>query len=227
MTTKASARPQPLVPDQDVASSIQGIPSKACLNSRGYSDSELSSCRASGEKKRHICDLAAPNQNDFAAVVAQTTNMHSIAPLVKGSRQLQLPSFRSLGISSCIPNALLTPPDEATIHDTMANASPTSFPSSFRRSSYPEINVPKTPSPDRSDYTSMLGHAATASETPTTTAPSHPDLPVLGSQVGNVDRGTDPSRSDSEGSDAGPGQFDWLKEAADALGELRGTIAKH
>lgn len=227
MTTKVSARPQPFVPDQDVASSIEGLPSKACLNSRGYSDSELPSCRASGEKKRHIGDLAAPNQNDFAAVVAQTTNMHSIAPLIKGSRQLQLPSFRSLGISSCIPDALLTPPDEATIHDTMANASPTSFPSGFRRSSYPAINMPKTPSPDRSDYTSMLGHIATASEAPTTTAPSHADLPFLRGQAGNIEHGTDPSRSDSEGSDAGPGQFNWLKEAADALGELDGTIEKH
>lgn len=216
MTTKASARPQPLLPDQDVASSIEDIPSKACLNSRGYSDSELPNCRASGEKKRHICDLAAPVINDFAVDV-QTTNMQSLPALVKGSRHLQLPSFESLGISSYIPDALLTPPDETTIHDSMASASPTSFPSGFRRSSYPAINMPKTPSPDRSDFTSMLGHVATASEAPNTTAPNHPDLPISRAQVGNAEHETDPTRSDSEGSDAGPGQFDWLKEAADAL----------
>lgn len=76
--------------------------------------------------------------------------------------------------------------------------------------------MPKTPSPDRSDFVSVLGQVATASEAPTT-ASNHPNLAVSEAQAGNAEYGTDPSRSDSEGSDAMPGQFDWLKEATDAL----------
>ena len=85
--------------------------------------------------------------------------------------------------------------------------------------------MPKTPSPDRSDFVSVLGQVATASEAPTT-ASNHPNLAVSEAQAGNAEYGTDPSRSDSEGSDAMPGQFDWLKEATDALGELREIIVK-
>lgn len=217
MTTKASARPQPFVSDQDGANSIEGIPSKACLNCRGYSDSDLPSCRASGEKKYHISDFAAPVPNDLAAATIETTNMHSLLPLVKCRQHLQLPSFRSLGISSRVPDALLTPPDETIIQDCMIPPPLTSFPSASRRSSYPALNMPKTPSPDRSDFTSTLGQVATASEAPTTTASNHQSIAVSEAQAGNAEHGTDPTRSDSEDSDAVPGQFDWLKEATDAL----------
>ena len=77
----------------------------------------------------------------------------------------------------------------------------------------------KTPSPDRADFVSGLGQVATASEAPTT-ASNHPNLAVSGAEAGNAEYGTDPTGSDSEASDAMPGQFDWLKEATDALGEL-------
>lgn len=226
MTTKAPARPQPFLPDQDVASSIDDIPPKTCLNSRGYSDSEVPSCRASEEKQYNISDFAPPVLNDLAAAGIQTTDMHSLPPLVKGRQHLQLPSFRSLGISSRIPDALLTPPDETTIHDYMTPPPPTSLPLASRRSSFPAINMPKTPSPDRSDFTSMLGHVATASETPTA-ASNHPILAVSTAQADDAERGTDPMESDSESSDAVPGRFDWLKHATDVLGEHHDCIAKH
>lgn len=219
MTTKAWAHPQSLVPDQDVAGSIDEMSAKAGLNSRGYSDSEIPSCKASGEKKYHICDFAAPIQGDLAASAVQTTNMHSLPSLVKTRQQhLQLPSFKSLGISSRVPDALLTPPDETIIYDLMEAPAPTSFPSAFRRSSYPALNMPKTPSPDRPDFSSVLGHVATASEASATNTSNQPSLSET--QAGNREPGTDPSRSDSEGSDAVSGQFDWLKEATDALGGL-------
>ena len=197
------------------------------MNSRGYSDSELPSCRVFGGKRHHITDFAAPVRNDLAAAAIQTTNMPSLPLLVKGQRHLQLPCFRSLGISSRIPDALLTPPDETTIHDWMTTPPPTSFPSASRRSSYPAINMPKTPSPDRSDFTSMLGHVATASEAPNSTASNHPASAVSEGQAENAELGTDPTRSDSEGSDVGPGQFDWLKQATDALGKLHEITAKY
>ena len=219
MTTNAWVQPQPLVPDQDVAGSIERMSSGAGVNCRGYSDSEIPSCKASGEKKYHICDFAAAVRSDPAASAVQTTNMHSLPSLVKSRQQhLQLPSFKSLGISSRIPDALLTPPDETIIHDLMEAPPPTSFPSAFRRSSYPALNMPKTPSPDRPNFSSVLGHVATASEASTTNASNQPSLSET--QAGNREHGTDPSRSDSEGSDAVSGQFDWLKEATDALGEL-------
>ena len=227
MTTKASARPQPLVPHQDVASSVEEMPSKASLNARGYSDSEIPSCKASEEKKYHICDFASPIRNDLADAAVQTINMNPLPSLVKCRQQhLQLPSFKSLGISSRVPDALLTPPDETIIHDIMTTPPPTSFPSGSRRSSYPAVNMPKTPSPDRPDFTSALGHVATASEASTTDASNQASFAVSGAQAGNTEHGTDPSRSDSEGSDAVSGQFHWLKEATDALGKLRETNAK-
>ena len=226
MNTKTSAPSEPLVPDPNLANSIkgEGILSKACLNSRGYSDSELPSCRASGEKNYHLCDFAAPVLNDLAAAATQVTAMHSLQPPVKCRQHLQLPSFRSLGISSRVPDALLTPPDETTIHDMMTNPPPTSFPSASRRSSYPAINMPKTPSPDRSDFTPMLGHVITASEAPNTATSDHATLAISEAQAGNAEHGIVLRRSDSEGSDAVPGLFDWLKEATDALGELHQRI---
>ena len=221
MTTKAWARSQPLVPHQHVDSSIEEMPLKSSLTSRGYSDSEIPSCKASGEKKYHICHLAAPVRNDLVAALDQSTNMNSVPPLVKYRQQhLQLPSFTSLGISSRVPDALLTPPDETIILDMMTTPPPTSFPSASRRSSYPALNMPKTPSPDRPDFTSVLGHVATASEASATDASNRASRAVSGAQTGNAEHGTDPSESDSEGSDALSGQFDWLKEAIDALGKL-------
>ena len=227
MTTKVSARPQSLVPNINVAGSIEGIPSKSCLSSRGYSDSELPSCRASEEKQHHICDLAAPILNDLTAAAMQTTNMHSLPPLAKCRQHLQLPSFRSLGISSRVPDALLTPPDETVIQDCMATPTPTSFPSAWRRSSYPAINMPKTPSPDHSDFTSLLGHLTTASEAPTTAASNPPALAASEAQAGNAEHRSDPTSSDSEDSDTVPGQFNWLKEAIEVLGELHEIVAKY
>ena len=221
MTTKAWARSQPLVPHQHVSSSIEEMSSKCTLTSRGYSDSEIPSCKASGEKKYHICHLAAPVRNDLVAASDQSPNMNSLPPLVKYRQQhLQLPSFTSLGISSRVPDALLTPPDETIIYDMMTTPPPTSFPSASRRSSYPAVNMPKTPSPDRPDFASVLGHVATASEASATDASNQASLAVSEAQAGNVEHGTDPSESDSEGSDALSGQFDWLKEATDALGKL-------
>ena len=221
MTTKAWARSQPLVPHQHVACSIEETPSKSTLTSRGYSDSEIPSCKASGGKTYHICHLAAPVRNDLVAALDQSTTMNSLPPLVKYRQQhLQLPSFTSLGISSRVPDALLTPPDETIIYDMMTTPPPTSFPSASRRSSYPAVNMPKTPSPDRPDFTSVLGHVATASEASATDASNQASLAVSEAQAGNAEHGTDPSESDSEGSDALSGQFDWLKEATDALGKL-------
>ena len=226
MITKSLARPQTPVPKDEVAKSSQGVPPKAGLNARGYSDSELPSCRASGRKKYHASDLAAPFPDDLDAVAIQTTDMNPLPPPMR-RQGLQLPSFKSLGISSRVPDALLTPPDESTIHDMFTTSAPTSFPSAFRRSSYPLINMPKTPSPDHSDLTYGLGHIASASEAPLTTASSHLAFAVSETQTGNAEHGTDPTRSDSESSDAVPGRFDWLKEAADALGEIHRVIAKH
>ena len=223
MTAKAGARPQMLVPDQDAISSVGGMSSKAGACYRGYSDSELPSCRASVEKKYHICDFAVPVPNDLSVAALQTTDMDSLPPPAKGRQNLQLPSFKSLGISSRVPDALLTPPDEAIIHDYMKTPPPTSFPSACRRSSFPAINMPKTPSPDHSDFASSFGSIATASEASATDASSHPTVAIAESSAGYVEHGIDPSRSDSEGSDTVPGQFDWLKEALDALGELYKT----
>ena len=224
MTTKASACSQPLVPEHDVASSMEGMPLKAGFSSRGYSDSDLPSCRASGGKKYHLCDFVAPVLNDLAADVIQNTDMQSPAIPVKHRQHLQLPSFKSLGISSRVPDALLTPPDEATIHDCLSSPAQTSFPSVSRRFSYPAIAMPKTPSPDQSDSTSVLGSVATTSEA-STTGSNPPTLAASELQVGNAELGTDPMGSDSENSDVVPSRFEWLKEATDVLGECLEVIA--
>ncbi len=72
----------------------------------------------------------------------------------------------------------------------------------------------------------MLGYVATAADASTTGASNYPTPGASDAQAGNPEHGKDPSRSDSEGSDAVPSQFDWLNEATDALGELHEIHAK-
>ncbi len=72
----------------------------------------------------------------------------------------------------------------------------------------------------------MLGYVATAADASTTGASNYPTPGASDAQAGNAEHGKDPSRSDSEGSDAVPSQFDWLNEATDALGELHEIHAK-
>lgn len=57
-------------------------------------------------------------------------------------------------------------------------------------------------------------------------ASNHQTLAASEAQAGNAEHGTDPTKSDSESSDAVSGRFDWLKEATDALGELHEPLQR-
>ena len=159
MITTPSARP--LMPCQNIEPFSEPIPLKEYPTNRGYSDSEIPSCRATRAKKHDIYhlnglshnNLAAPVSNDLGAPVLDADAKQTEPQHVKTRGNLQLPSFKTLGISSRLPAALLTPPDESIL-----DLRPVSPPNLISRSSsQPPPNMLKTPSPDRGDFLLLPG----------------------------------------------------------------------
>ena len=138
VTTQALALPKPSMPTQDVEVSLEHPIPKGPLSSRGYSDSAVPSCRLSGAKVKQIGKEKNLTSN------SQSMNESTPLPLNVNAREnLRLPCFKSLGISSRLPDALLTPPDEGVLELTQLPSNPIN-----RSASFPP-NMPKTPSPDR------------------------------------------------------------------------------
>ena len=218
MTMQASARPQPFIPDQDnVACSRREAVPKDCINIRGYSDSLIPSFRSSGVKDEEIYDLAVPLQTDLVAAGLQPEH---IPPLnMKARHNLQLPSFKTLGIASRLPDALLTPPDEATI-DFERPLLPNSI---SRSSSYPPSNMPKTPSPDRNHDAVILGNKISATEASGSTRAA---MPATEKEGKGKEKGKEKEEegacagamsSSSDEDDTLPDRAGWLADAVNAV----------
>lgn len=213
MTMQASVRPQPPMPDQEnVASSIGEAPPKGGLAVRGYSDSLVPSCLASQEKKSELEDpMGLANNDRSTAGNMQETGL--LSPQVKPRFHLHLPSFKSLGIASRLPDTLLTPPDESTTES--GKPAPLSY---FNRSSSFPPSMPKTPSPDINDLApniiNMLTLAGTANMT---------QAAISAAETGVIEHeqeGTGPLSSSSE-EDPLPDHDHpgWLMEALEAVGK--------
>lgn len=211
MTTKASARPQLPIPSQNVASAVQEVP---CFSARGYSDSVIPSRRTTMMNEQKMYDPNAMSTIGLVASPIATANMPLLPRFVKSRQNLRLPSFKSLGISSRIPDALLTPPDETTILD-WSHPPPTSSIIS-RTSSLTSGVVPKTPSPDRTDISSVLGNMNTASEAPASTQLT---MATTEAHADENEDGVAPMSSDSEGSNHDYSN-DWLIGTTQALRKL-------
>lgn len=114
---------------------------------------------------------------------------------LKARRLLQLPCFKTLGISSRSPAALLTPPDESVI-DLNAPQPPGLIP---RSSSQPPPNMPKTPSPERSDFPAMLGSDPSNTQASGTSQPDMVPIELKGDSMASL--GTDLSSTHISNSD--------------------------
>ena len=126
---------------------------------------------------------------------------------------LQLPCFQALGIASRPPAALLTPPDETTFD--LKPILPPSLTS--RSSSYPPPNMPKTPSPERSDFAAILDNDLSNTVAPDAT---QPDIAPINPQETTEEQGTGPTSSSSEDEDVDPAHAAWIVHAIDAVGML-------
>ena len=213
---QASARPQPFKPAQHVSSSIEEAFSEGCLTTRGYSDSAVPSCRTSIDPKQETPGLSTLPPDDVALSGQQRAKLTALPQHMKSSRRkLQLPSFQSLGISSLLPDALLTPPDESTIVDFAPSLS-TSQPAIPRSSSFPQSHLPKTPSPDLTELASAQRDMLSTSQPSNSAQPiaSDPAPAEEEHQQGGSES------TDSEESDVGPDRDTWLIDAVDAVGKL-------
>jgi len=214
MTTEASVWPQPLMPNREnVASSIGETSLKGCRSTRGYSDSLVPNCLASKENKLESDNFAGLAINDRAS---SSTNHETglLLPLhMKARQNLQLPSFKSLGIASRLPDALLTPPDESIFE----LGKPATLSHFSRSSSFPP-SMPKTPSPDLTDFASEVGYTLTTSRAPSSTQPTMPTT----EPEGNADEedGTGPISSSSEDEEYLPEPPGWLTEAVEPVGKF-------
>lgn len=211
ITMSASVLPQPVISSQEMASLIEHSPSKDLVNLRGYSDSAITSCRMIMSKERQFTDSNGCLYHAVADSSPQPRCKPQQPIQVKARGTLQLPSFKTLGISSRIPDALLTPPDESII-DLKPDTTPSLF---FRSSSYPPTNMPKTPSPECSDFTSLLSNNLSTAEA---SSASQPSMASIEPQATKEKQGTGPSSSSSEDEDVDAARTGWLVDAVETAG---------
>lgn len=210
VTTLAPALPQPSLPAQAVDPSMEVTPEKGYLTNRGYSDSAVPGCRATVANGNDSHNVDSPSQNGMAdPVIANGIWSTTQAVHVKSRPQFQLPCFKSLGISSRLPDAPLTPPDESVV-DLITTAP--SFIS--RSSSYPPANMPKTPSPERSDIAAILGNLSITEGSSST----QPTVAATAPQDSIEQEGTGPTSSSSEDEELDPAHAGWIVDAVEAAG---------
>ena len=202
------------MPNQDnVACSRRGAVLKGGLNSRGYSDSVVPCFRSSHSEGQKFRDEAVALQKDLAgAAVDQPGDIPQLN--MKARQNLQLPSFNFLGIASRLPDALLTPPDEATI-DFQGHAQPNLI---SRSSSYPSSNIPKTPSPERPDFTVTPSNNMSTTEASGSTERAAPATESESKEKEQEEDGEGTMSSSSEEEDTLPDQAGWLVDAANVVG---------
>ena len=221
----ALARPQPSMPAQDETSSIKRFSSKEHVATRGHSDSAIMTCRSTRYDEHDLSNLGGPLQKDQAVPFSLPEDrnghigsvlgaQHSMPLHVKARENLHLPCFKMLGISSRLPDALLTPPDE-----TIINLGSTAPPSSLipRSSSYPPPYMPKTPSPDRPEFHSIPGNQLS---TNTATSSEQPQSSSIESLEKGEKQATESASSGSENGDPGLVPAGWLVNVINAAGEL-------
>ena len=193
-----------------MASSIEHARATQSMSSRGCSDSAIS-CHLStmGE----ICGVHESSACLPDVAVTRTAQprwkLQQRPIQVKAKGNLHLPCFKTLGISSRLPNALLTPPDESIIGfqpDTAPNLIPRSL-------SYPPANMPKTPSPDRSDFATALNTEFAASQASSSTLPS---VAPMEPQVSIENQGTVAPNLSGDDENVDTTRTGWLVDATEA-----------
>ena len=129
---------------------------------------------------------------------------------VKPRQQLRLPSFKPLGISQLYPDALLTPPDEASLIHWTPSPLGMSDPPTSQTASEPTGMVSRATRPEASVLSGSIAEENT--NTPT----SVPAVPAIA--VHKDEKGDEGSAS---GSDEAPEAPSWIESARQAIGTLR------
>ena len=149
------------MPSEDAATVSGGETAvRSCLAHRGYSDPIISSGQPSSPPKEHavgwsaiVTKLVPPcTCGDHMPPTSQPARASSLSQRVKSRQNLQLPSFRSLGIASgasagqpgaLAAGALPTPPDDTAVGDrSLADLLPGEI---CRSISFSEGILPTTP----------------------------------------------------------------------------------
>lgn len=218
VTKLASALPRPLMLAQKMVDSNEATSVNGPLATiRSHSDPAIQSCRTTVAH-----DFVGPESKE--SIEAEPTNIiedldpdHIQATHVKPRPHFQLPSFKQLGIFSRVPDALLTPPDETSIElkpDMPLNLIP-------RSSSYPPANLPKTPSPDRSDFNTILGSKNSMAKASESGAPA---VTITATHETIQEEGSGPTSSSSEGGDRDHAHAGWMVDAVEAAGKSDGRF---
>jgi len=213
VTKLAPALPRPLRPAQNMATSFDVNPTKEYLTTRGYSDSAVPHCRATVAKEYENHRPTGPLPADLVDHVDERGIKSTQSVHLKSRPQFQLPCFKTLGIASRLPYALLTPPDD-TILDLKAAVPPN--PTS-RSSSYPPANMPKTPSPERTDLTAILTNDLSITEA---SGSAQPSMAATEPQDIVDEEATGPMSSSSEDEDVDHAYAGWIEDAVDTAGKL-------
>lgn len=217
VTKLASALPRHLMPAQNMKDSNEATSVNGPLATiRSHSDSAIQGCRTP------VADDSVGGPESKESLEADPTDIieeldpdHVQAPHVKPRPHFQLPSFKQSGIFSRVPDALLTPPDE-TIIELKPDMQPNLIP---RSSSFPPANLPKTPSPDRSDLRTILGNNNSMAKTSQTGAPA---VTITATHETIQEEGSGPTSSRSDGGDRDLANASWMVDAVEAAGKLTG-----
>ena len=145
-----------------------------------------------------------------SANVKGTHRSLSVPSNVRPRQQLRLPSFKSLGITPLYPDALLTPPDEASLmHWTPSllgmSDPPINQPPQGLTGTLPQATMPKTPV--------ISGSVPEESNSASSSAPAAPLTAVHKDEKGD-------GGSASSGDEA-PETPSWIEYATHAIGTLR------
>ena len=197
---------QPSLPDPHAIPSLERA-SNASVNTRGYSDSALPYCRAIMMKHPEtIKDVISSSANLDGA-----GDRSEIAMIIqqrgRPRQNLRLPSFKTLGIPACPPDALLTPPDESTI-DLKPAAPPVLI---SRSSSYPPSNMPDLADRSNTPIQSLSTTVPSVSTSSPTAATEPLDTTKQQEEV--------PPASSDEAADLTSIQGGWIAEAVQAAGK--------
>ena len=236
VTKMALARPQPSMPAQDEVPSMEHPPLRDYVATRGHSDSAVLTRRSARIIEHELSKSHAPSQKDWVVpsslpedpngILSATLGAerspedlsvlgaeHSIPFHIKARENLHLPCFKTLGISSRIPNALLTPPDESLLNLELS-VPPYLIPRSL---SYPPSHLPKTPS---QEYTENMAIPGNGLSTTMATTSEQPQSGSIESKETGENRDNESASPISEDEDLGLAPAAWFVDAINAAGKL-------
>lgn len=221
ITTQATLRSQVTLPDRNVVvMRVGSVTKKTNMDERASSLSSDAEYPLHVEKDiEHAEPLGSPDLRSKKSIwqngstsrqidkVKGTQRSLSVPSHVKPRQQLRLPSFKSLGRAPLYPDALLTPPDEASLMHWAPSPSgmsdlPTSEPSPQSTGTVSRATMPEAPV--------FSGSIAEAESNAPASAPAASLIPVH--TIEKCDEGS------ASSSDDAPETPSWIETVTQAIG---------